>query len=261
MGQDTSVSSLLSLNQVFDLYQAFPTAEEIEREQTSALARLQAWVRTHPDLAGRPPAEILLSDAVRHVTEAELATTDHPALGSWRFSLRVPGDTAYVFYGKTTSFPVARWTRSRREHDAVEALLPPAEGYTFKVGIHRRLDALPPAAPRHDWNIIPRRHMSVMAKPDSIIEGQTFWRGSLSPELLQLPGLDDPRVRQAASVLSQSYSDYSTSGQGLAAPTPALFVLGTDGVLRVRQTIPLGAGEELIFEGEQISRQVIYTPK
>ncbi|MDQ3520738.1 MAG: hypothetical protein M3434_00060 [Gemmatimonadota bacterium] len=100
-----------------------------------------------------------------------------------------------------------------------------------------------------------------MAKPDSIIEGQTFWRGSLSPELLQLPGLDDPRVRQAAAVLSKSYSDYSTSGQGLAAPTPALFVRGADGVLRVRQTIPLAAGEELIFEGEQISRQVIYTPK
>jgi hypothetical protein len=261
MGRHSAVSSLLSLNQVFDLYQAFPTSAEIERQQASALARLQAWVRTHPDLARRPPAEFLLSVAVRHVTEAELATTDHPALGSWRFSLRVPGDTTYVFYGKTTSFPVARWTRSRTKPDGVEALLPPAEGYTFKVGIHRRLDALPPAAPRHDWIIIPQRHMSVMAKPDSIIGGKTYWRGSLSPELLQLPGLDDPRVRRAASVLSQSYSDYSTSGQGLAAPTPALFVLGTDGVLRVRQTIPLGAGEELIFEGEQISRQVIYTPK
>jgi hypothetical protein len=103
--------------------------------------------------------------------------------------------------------------------------------------------------------------MSVVAKPDSIIVGQTFWRGSLSPELLQLPGLEDPRVRRAAAVLKQSYSDYSTSGQGLAAPTPALFVLGTDGILRVRQTIPLGAGEELIFEGEQISREVIRTPK
>jgi hypothetical protein len=50
--------------QYFDLYQALPTWSELRREPQRATARLRAWQRANPDLAGRYPAGEIL-EAIR----------------------------------------------------------------------------------------------------------------------------------------------------------------------------------------------------
>ncbi len=48
--------------------------------------------------------------------------------------------------------------------------------------------------------------------------------------------------------------------QGLPLETPAEFVRGADGVLRVRQSFALSSGEVVILEGERVSGTVIRIP-
>lgn len=255
MGHDTPLTSLLSPDQVFDFYQALPSAAEIDRRKSQALASLRAWVQAHPDLTRRPPAEYLLVWVLNSVDRAELKEVDHPVLGTWRFTLQVPGDSAFTFYARTEPYPTNRWTpsRTRRESVPTELQLPPAGGYGFVVVITDRLEELPEMY--QDRIRYRQGYLNALAHADATGAGGTIWRGWIESSLLRQAIPDDPRVQRAAAEAFERFG--SRYRQGLPYETPAQFARGADGVLRVRQSFPLSGEEDLILEGEQVSRTVI----
>lgn len=257
MGRNTALSSLLSPEQVFDFYQALPTADEVTKSKAEALGTLRRWVQTHPDLAQRPPAERLLDYVLSSVASAELKEVDHPVLGTWQFRLQVPGDASYTFYARTEAYPTTRWTPSRTRVEPVpgQLQLAPAEGYHFLVAVSRALDDLPEAVRARNYK---QAYITALALPDSSGAEKVEWRGSLESSLLQQAFPGDPVVQRAAK---EEYERFSRRyDQGLAHETPARFTRGADGVLRVQQSFPLSDGRDLLVEGEQVSRKVIQIP-
>jgi hypothetical protein len=256
MGPNDTLASLLSPDQVFEIYQALPTTAEIAREKSEALGSLRAWVRTHPDLATRPPAGGLLYSVLGAVDQAEMKETDHPVLGTWRFTLRVPGGSTYTFYARTESYPTSRWAPSRTQTGRVleEVQLLPAEGYNFRVAVSEKIEDLPDSVRDMDFK---QAYFNAQAHADSTVKGTTHWRGGLQFSLLQAAVPRDPRVQSAVKEMNERFS--SRYNQNLPYETPAQFTQGADGVLRVHQSFPITGGADLILKGEQVSRKVIQT--
>jgi hypothetical protein len=257
MGRDTAVSTLLSPDQVFDFYQALPTADEVAKRKAEALGMLRRWVQAHPDLAQRPPAEMLLRFVLSSVAHAELKEVNHPVLGTWRFKLQVPGGSTHTFYARTEAYPTNRWTPSRTRVEPVpgQLQLAPAEGYTFLVAVSDALDDLPEAIRARDYK---QAYIYALALPDSSGAEKAEWRGWLESSLLRQAFPDDPVIERAAKEAFERFS--SRYRQGLPDETPARFTRGVDGVLRVQQSFPLSEGRDLLVEGEQVSRKVIQIP-
>lgn len=257
MGRDTAVAALLSPDQVFDFYQALPTADEVAMRKAGALGKLRQWVQSHPDLAQRPPVERLLDWVLSSVARAELKEVDHPVLGTWRFKLQVPGDSAYTFYARTEAHPTNRWTPSRTRVESIPRQLhpAPAEGYIFLVAVSDALEDLPEAVRVRDYK---QAYIYALALPDSSGAEKAEWRGWLESSLLRQAFPDDPLIQRAAEEAFERFRN--TYRQGLPDETPARFIRGVDGVLRVHQSFPLSDRGDLLVEGERVSRKVIQTP-
>jgi hypothetical protein len=247
--------ALLSVDQVFDLHEALPSWASLERNPPAALDRLRAWARANPDLAARPPAEQMLSMVLSTTAQQQLRRVDHPVLGTWRFTLQVPGDTAYTFYARTDPHPTSRWmpSRARGERDPSKLRLPPAEGFYFLVTLAPRLDSLPGEMATRQGHT--QSYISARAEPDSTRGGVTFWRGTIDSSFLRdaVPG--DPRLEQAALEARERFGQRYR--QGLGDEESARFTRGQDGLLRFAHTIPWTGGDDLVLTGEQISRTVV----
>lgn len=258
MGPGDSAASLLSPEQLFKVYRALPTVSEIETRGPAVLEPLRAWAREHPDLATRPPARLLLGAVTGYIANRqireELRQTDHPVLGTWRFTLRMPEGTSRAFFARTGAHPTGRRSRSLpRTENPLEVRVSPAEGYSFLAATAPTLEELP-ATPDQAY-----RHGSgylyASAHIDSIGDGTMGWRGYVEVGLLRGVLSGDPRLRDA---IDESFRrGVYRLDEGLPAETPARFTKGADGMLRVTHSFPLSGGEVLILEGEQVSREVI----
>ena len=253
MGADTTVASLLSPDQVFDFYQALPTRGQVEQERWQALGPLRAWVRAHPDQAERAPAERLLWRVLHSLSELDRRETDHPLLGTWRFTLRVPGEPARTFYARTEGHPSTSWGPSRAAEETLRGELGPlpADGYHFLAAITNRMEDLPDLG---NGPLRSQAYLVARAAPDSSA-GEPTWRGRIETTVLAKAFPGDPRVGDAARVAEQE-SAARPDGEELREDLPATFARGADGVIRVRQSFPTGNGAELLLEGEQVSRTV-----
>ena len=249
------VASLLSPDEVFDFFRAAPSSAEIAREGERAIEPLRGWLKDHPDLAVRPPVSFLLGSLVSALDRVALEKVDHPVLGTWRFTLSIPGDSSSTFYLRSEPTADGHWRPSRRRTARAPGDLepPPIEGYGFLAVLSRRLEALPNT-------LVDRRnsvYLYALASTDTTSLGEASWRGSLRGLLEAFRG--DARVRSAIAEAGERMM--KRFEQGLSEETPARFVRGADGVLRVRETIPLDGSEPLILEGEQLSRTVVQTPR
>jgi len=248
------VSSLLSPDQVFDLYRAAPTASEVADRKAESLGALRRWVQDHADLAQRPPAEMLVSFVVNSVAHAELKEVDHPVVGTWRFTVRTPGDSSYTLYARTEAHPNGRWTPSRTPVVSVPGVLPlvTAEGYNFRSAISNDIDGLPEFRSRDH----PQAYIHALAHPEDSSAERMEWRGWLDPSLLvAIQG--DRTIERAVEEASEHFGHRLR--EGLPFETPARFTRGEDGVLRVRQPFPLSDGGLVVVEGEQVSRVTVHS--
>ena len=258
MGPGASAASLLSPAQLFEVYRALPTISEIETRGPAVLTPLREWAREHPDLATRPPARLLLGVVTGYLAsrqvQAELRRSDHPVLGTWRFTLRLPEGTSRVFFARTGAHPTSRRSRMLPETDeTLELRVSPAEGYSFLAATARTLEELP-RTPEQS-----RRHGSgylySSAHMDSIDDESIGWRGYVEVGLLREVLFGDPRLRDA---IEEAFRRGVYRLQdGIPVETPDRFTRGADGLLRVTHSFPLSGGEILLLEGEQVSREVI----
>ena len=254
MGPDTALASLLSPDELFGFFQAFPSAEQMEREKREALRSLEAWATEHPDLAVRPPARMLSTFAAGLVGTVPLDEVFHVALGTWRFTLRVPGDSARTFYIRSGPYPSDRWFPSRTRRGATPAppRMPP-EGFAILAATAKSAEELPDSVGSRSRHA----YYYTLAYFDSAGAAGTHWRGSILGLLRQaLPG--DPAAQAARDAdLARSRERFD---QGLPVAVEARYFGGPDGVLRVRETLPARGGGEIVLEGEQLSRRVLQPP-
>jgi hypothetical protein len=62
---------LLSPEEFLELYGALPLVPDLERAPAEAAARVRAWERRHPSIAGRPPGRAMLDNLYRAAESSE----------------------------------------------------------------------------------------------------------------------------------------------------------------------------------------------
>lgn len=258
--RDVPIEDFLSPGHVFELHQVMPTRSGLARAEAEALAPLRAWVAEHPDLARRPPAAMMLGFVLHALDRAARLETDHPVLGTWRFTLHAPGQGAHTFYARSEPHPMGRWSPDRAPPrlDAGGLRLRPADGYTFLVMVGSSLEDLPATVERRLDHV--RAYMYALAHPDAPDapdEEELSWRGWIEPSLLKKAIPEDSLVQRAAAEATERFR--ARYQDDLPTETPARFSLGADGVLRVVQEFSLTEAQALVLEGERISRTVVLT--
>lgn len=251
------LDSMLTPVQLFDLYRALPTAEEVEAEGIESLGRLRQWIERNPELAQLQPSDRLVASVVAMADREELTRRGHPAQGTWRFDIRLPDGSARTVYGRTDPRSVERCWRSREVFRwTPEEILPPApEGVTQLMTFADAIDALPDAVQPGNFT---RGSMCMLSSPDSSASQNDSWAGRLDYAFLTAALGPHPAVHQV--FLEQTRRHRAIYLAGSPYPTPATFTRGPDGMLTVRQSYPLPDGKEVVVEGEQLSRQVLTEP-
>jgi hypothetical protein len=251
ISRDVPIEDFLAPDHVFELHQVLPTRSALARGGEEAVAPLRAWVAANPELASRPPAALMIGLVLRAMDRAALLETGHPMLGTWRFTLHVPGQGVHTLYARSELAPAGRWSPdpARPELDAGGLRLRPADGYSFLVLLGSSLEDLPATV---EYRLGPvTAFMYALASPESTEEKLSWW-GGIEPSLLAKAVPDDPLVQRAvAEATERSRARYRDD---LPAETPARFVLGADGILRVRQLFPVRGAGEILLKGERISR-------
>ena len=249
MHPDTPVDSLLTPAQLFGLYRVLPTHDRIQHDRNTALDPLRAWIDDHPELVRRAPADMLVNAIVRTIDRAEVSEVDHPIRGVWRFNIHLPDTTRHTVYGRVDPASVSRWTPSHVEPEWTpeRLLLPTAAGLQMMMVFAEAPDALQSL----DQSVDHRRgYLYTLTAPTGGEAAESGWSGLLDSSFLRaaLPG--HPVAGQVFLEFTRRYGEIYRAG--LPAPTPATFVMGPDGVLRVEQAFPLPDGREVVVEGEQL---------
>jgi hypothetical protein len=150
-----------------------------------------------------------------------------------------------------------RWSPARiRTQWSPEQLLPPVPGgFQLSVTFAGALDELPGTVQPRNYA---RGRIFTVSLSNPAATDEASWPGWLDSSFLIAALGGHPVARQADR---EGYERYSArSAAGLPEEMPATFTRGADGVLRVRQSYPLPGGEEVVVEGEQLSRQVRRAP-
>ena len=253
----TPVDSMLTHAQLFDLYRALPSASEIDGAGAAALGPLRDWIERNAELARRPPAHWLVGGVVSVADREELSRLDHPVHGTWRFDIRLPDGSARIVYGRTDPRSTDRWvpSRERFEWTPEQLLPPPAEGVTLMITFAHALDALPDTV--QPMNLT-RGRIYTVSGMDPLAAEDRSWAGSLDYVFLSAAIGRHPVVHQVFLAETERYRALYRAGS--PDPMPAVFTRDPSGVLRVRRSYLLPGGEEVLVEGEQLSREVLTTP-
>ena len=257
MRSETPVDSMLRPAQLFELYRALPSAGEIETAGTAALRGVRDWIERNPELVRRPPVDLLVGSVVSIADRVDLSRRDHPVHGTWRFDIRLPDGSARTVYGRTDPHSTDRWDPSHERFEWTrEQLLPPlAEGITLMITFANALDALPDTV--QSMNLTRGRIHTVSGMDPSAAEDRS-WAGSLDYTFLSAALGSHPVVHRVFLERTERYRALYLAGS--PDPMPATFTREPAGGLRVRQSYPLPGGEQVIVDGEQLSREVLRRP-
>lgn len=248
-------STVLTAEQMFQLLQRLPRAEEEKADWEAAYRPVLEWGREHPELARMYPADAMMSLATLYVRRARLNRIQSPLVGTYRFTVSVDGDAPRTFFARARSVPAAEWNPfARTEEDFNPPADAPISGYSLQLAGAGSEDSLPTmmlsgdAAERDGY-------LSLLATPEPGPDGAQLWRGLVQMDLIrrQFPG--DSVLVEAARAGSRRHMRLFRAGE--PPEILATIVLRRDGSVTVEQTTPLDDGRTIVIRGERISRVVI----
>lgn len=257
-----SDSTLLTIEELFDLMEILPVANERGSPRAEDNQRVLEWARTHPRLARRAPARDILGMIAYGIEYARLKSIDPPLAGTYRLTAKLTGGPQRIFYVRTRSRPTTGWNRMPQYDEPAGSggdptIVRASDGYSLLVAGAAEAESLPvDCGPTRQMER--EGYFSIPERPDVVRAGTRTWRGEIEASLVlrQFPG--DSALREfSRSVAAASYERYT---QRLPSDTPARFELGPDGSVRVHQTLKLPDGRELTVEGTRISHAVIVDP-
>ena len=202
-------------------------------------------------------ASITGSPVVSRSRTSRLRSIEPPLAGTYRFEARLGDDAPRTFYVRTRTRPTTWWDVTPLDLDqSVGDEAEQARGYYLLSSGSLSADSLPiDCGPTRQMSR--EGYMAMFTQPDAEGEPRT-WRGSIEVGLVadQFPA--DSALRRFERDEFERFSARSERGEPHDAP--ARFVLGTDGSVRVEQTLILPDGRSLRLAGERISRMTIAEP-
>ena len=249
-----TTDTMLTAAQLFELYEALPVYSDLRQRDYAALDELRAWLAAHADLARFYPARRLLFSADVAAARSLRDRTEHPLLGTYRFTFTIDGGPAREFYGRTRSRLAGEWdprhTRQQAALPTLQAKVP--VGYSFTTSAAATLDGLPQRTHGHDAEA----HFYALTQAAVQTADSVVWRGSIDVWLVSRTFPDDAEL----DALQEQWFEDFRAQHDEGHPTRARFIRYADGRVRVEATIPLSTGRVIRIDGEQLSRETIPPP-
>lgn len=117
-----SAAEFLRAAEVFGLYQALPTWNEVEADPAAAYRRFLGWARAHPAQAGRFPASYAMREAQEWLQPCKPAYDPHPVAGTYRADFVLHGRDTLTAFLRTDSrgYPMCGDAETRLDLAAVQ---------------------------------------------------------------------------------------------------------------------------------------------
>ena len=250
--------SLLSVEQLFDVMDLLPPADESRVDAAAAAAPLLRWARANPELAARYPAAAMVRSAVYDIEHQQIRAIDPPLGGTYRFTATLGDGPPLTFHARSWARAVGGWNPSRRPSSSSDpTAVREHEGYSLLMVGADALESLPATCCGPDRRIRREAYMEVLRAPEPRPgpDGAQVWRGSIEVNLVarQFPA-HEALGEFARAVGERGYQAYM---QRQPVEVGATFHVLPDGSVRVEQTIELEDGRRLVLRGERVSRVTI----
>lgn len=253
------MDTLLTPEQLLELYTLLPEGAPERDTVASALDPLRAWAREHPELARRNPARRLLGSAVNVVEHARARAVRVPVAGTYRFVVTLASGDSVVLYARTepgVSSPLESATGAARRTtpaDPLAAAAPP-EGYYVLTQFATDVLSLPGVRPRSATELAAQGYLAVASSPLLETADSTVWRGSADLFDAAWRIVEGPQ-RDAIGAARTAIRDMYQSGA--LSFLPGRFVRDARGRIRFEADIRRKGAPIAVVRGERISTDLL----
>jgi hypothetical protein len=244
----------LTVDQLFELFEALPSAEDISKSAWAATDRAANWAKGNPELASLYPARELGMTISWEAGDSHARKINSPLTGTYRFWLIYPNGTQRQFFVRTSDRPTGAWRiirPSREERPAPEWRIFP-DGYQLKLWVaadERGLPHSPDSEKRYDHEI------GIRERGDSASDS-TVWRAEFETSgLFLFKVLKDTELD---SLMSKHFDwFFAHYDSGTVTPDPGQFVRRANGQVSFEQLIQLADSTQIIMRGVRVSTTAI----
>ena len=247
------MATALTADELLPLLDIMPEYRKLHDSVSVYAEPLLAWARTNRETAARFPVAGAVELARRAVESSWLKRVESPALGTYRFSISMPGMADRMFYGRSYDAPVSEWGRLGRPRPAgADPTVPRAPfGYNLLMSVAPTLEQLETDCAK-DRRIQGEAYMALVNETGASTAAGTQWRGMLELALAARAFPDDATLLR---LLRARYGEPIAPGGDPA--TLARFTRSADGAMRVEQVFQFGDSLRMEIRGERISNAVV----
>jgi hypothetical protein len=239
-------------------YFALQTFEEWESAPGESRARLEHWLRTHPRLAAKYPANTLIEEAEEHRRIAEwqaelerLRSIAPPLAGTYRLEVAVNDGQPRTFFVRTRSRATNEWVvRPTAAPLASAERVRERDGYTVLSSGSMNPAELPETCDR-DRRMEREGYLSLLETPEAVDDGTRLWRGKIGLDLVARQFPADTTLKELARLGFERFAERTRAG--LPVETPAVFLERPEGSVQVRQSVTFQDGRTVTIRGERTS--------
>lgn len=244
----------LTADQLFDLFEQLPSAEEVSSTGWDATHKAAQWANEHSDLASEYPAREIGMTLAWEAGDSHASKINSPLTGTYRFSLTYPNGNERHFFARTSDRPSGAWRiirKSQDERPAREWLRFP-DGYELRLWVAANERELPTEP---DWRKRYDHEMGIRELSTSATDS-TVWRAEFETSGLYLfKVLKDAELDSLISKHFKWFFDWVDSGT--VSPDPGRFVRHADGRITFEQPIPLADSTRVMMRALRLSDRSI----
>ena len=246
----------LTVDQLFELFERLPSAEEIEESDWSATDSALSWAEMNPSLARKYPAREIGFVLTLAAGESHVRKIPIPVAGTYRFTFTYPNGTQRFFFLRTGDRASGAWHILRGDIPDSEPQVRPwtkqLDGYELSVWVARResqLPDLPDFTKRYEYPIGVRETAETTGAAVS-------WRADFETSgLYSFKVIDDPQLDSLASLHGEwFFSKYDSGG---VVGDPGRFTRDGQGNITFEQLVPLIDGRAMRISAERVSLRTV----
>lgn len=239
-------SMVLSVDELFPVIDVMPDPQVMSDDPARAVEPFLTWVRANREVLERSPINMLHFETMSWARDRAFARIESPLLGTYRFTVSIPGHTDRVFFGRTGAKPYYDWYWRRSDKVTTDpTTMQWAVGYFMLVQLATNADSLSDRCAPKSADV-----GADIAHADS--GGVRVWRGFVDmPMLTAMFPADTALVPYA-----ESWSKGFAARQRTHGDAPARFTMRSGGLLQLHAEFPLDENRRVVLRGERISRDV-----
>lgn len=247
--------SMLTPEQLLELYDLLPEDALMAADPDSAVAPLRRWMRSHPELVGRIPAAHIARMVLGQAETARVQATTSPLAGTYRFVLRVPSGDSVIFFARTAVHPTGRLrdlqaAAVRPRSETSTSLEPaPSPGYYLMAYIATSPEELPSV---RTYDRLRRQgYFASLFAPDVETSDSTVWQGSV--DLIEHAARMLPPGELRSQIEAANTTMWSMLRSGERTFVPGRFVRRADGSVHYTLDAKRYGAQVLSIRGERVT--------